>query len=216
MVWLLQVTIAAVSAFAATNIDDIIVSMFFFSQVNQNLRVRHIVIGNYLGFIVLIIASLLGFLGGLIIPKTWIGLLGFVPVAIGLKQIFEQEEEETIPVQTISKSGQKRVLNIPFSQLFHPQTYSVAAITIANGGDNIGIYVPFFASLDWRSLLLTLTIFLILVGVWSLIAYSLTRHRLIAKVLTRYGQRLVPFVFIGLGIFILLDSHSYELFPFWQ
>ena len=37
-------------AFIATNIDDIIVLLLFFSQINANFRRRHIVIGQYLGF----------------------------------------------------------------------------------------------------------------------------------------------------------------------
>ena len=85
----LHVTIAGISAFAATNIDDIIILMFFFSQVNANFRIRHIIIGQYLGFMALILLSLPGFFGGVIIPKTWIGLLGFVPIGIGLQQLFK-------------------------------------------------------------------------------------------------------------------------------
>jgi len=208
----LHVTIAGISAFAATNIDDIIILMFFFSQVNAKFRIREIVIGQYLGFMALILLSLPGFFGGMIIPKTWIGLLGFVPIWIGLQQLFNSDEEES-ETQTISDEINQHAIRFPLSNLLTPKTYSVAAITFANGGDNIGIYVPFFASLNLSNLLIVLTIFFILVGVWCAIAYGLSRHQLIGKLINAYGKKLVPYVLIGLGLFILWDSHSYELLP---
>ena len=208
----LHVTIAGISAFAATNIDDIIILMFFFSQVNAKFRIREIIIGQYLGFTALILLSLPGFFGGMIIPKTWIGLLGFVPIGIGLQQLFNSDDEDS-EIQTVSDKINQRVIKFPFNHILTPQTYSVAAITFANGGDNIGIYVPFFASLNLSSLLIVLTIFFILVGVWCAIAYGLSRHQLIGKLINAYGKKLVPYVLIGLGLFILWDSHSYELLP---
>jgi len=208
----LHVTIAGISAFAATNIDDIIILMFFFSQVNAKFRIREIIIGQYLGFTALILLSLPGFFGGMIIPKTWIGLLGFVPIGIGLQQLFNSDDDES-EIQTVSEVGKQHLIRFPFSHILTPQTYSVAAITFANGGDNIGIYVPFFASLNLSSLLIVLTIFFILVGVWCAIAYGLSRHQVIGKLINAYGKKLVPYVLIGLGLFILWDSHSYELLP---
>lgn len=208
----LHVTIAGISAFAATNIDDIIILMFFFSQVNAKFRIREIIIGQYLGFTALILLSLPGFFGGMIIPKTWIGLLGFVPIGIGLQQLFNSDDEDS-EIQTVSDKINQRVIKFPFNHILTPQTYSVAAITFANGGDNIGIYVPFFASLNLSSLLIVLTIFFILVGVWCAIAYGLSRHQVIGKLINAYGKKLVPYVLIGLGLFILWDSHSYELLP---
>jgi cadmium resistance transport/sequestration family protein len=221
MGWLSQTIISAIFAFAATNLDDILILMFFFSQINANLRIRHILLGQYLGFIVLLLLSLPGFLGGVIIPKSWIGLLGLVPVFIGLKQSFNTEEDDH-EIQTMtphkhckpqSHSSRWKFLSA-LHFFFAPQTYSVAAITLANGGDNIGIYVPFFASLSWLGLLIVLTVFLTLVAVWCAIAYGLTRHPAIGKMITRQGKKIVPFVLIGLGLWILWESHSYELLSF--
>jgi len=211
---LLQVIVAAIAAFAATNIDDILILMFFFSQVNSSFRIHHIILGQYLGFMGLLLLSLPGFLGGLIIPKAWTGLLGLIPIYIGLQQILNPETQ-TPEIPSIA-SGKRSHPKSPglmsyFNSLLAPQTYSVAAITLANGGDNIGIYVPFFASLSWFKLLVVIITFLSLVGVWCAIAYGLTRQPMIGKVLNRYGHKVVPFVLIGLGLLILWDSQSYEL-----
>ena len=77
------VIITAVVAFATTNIDDIFLLMLFFSQVNATFWPQHIVVGQYLGFAVLVEVSVLGYFGTLAIPRIWVGLLGLVPIALG-------------------------------------------------------------------------------------------------------------------------------------
>jgi cadmium resistance transport/sequestration family protein len=208
MSWWIQAAIAGSTAFIATNVDDILILMLFFSQTNSSFRRQHIVVGQYLGFIALVIASLPGFFGGLIIPRTWIGLLGILPIAIGISNLVNNQEDEP-KIQTVSDSSVAKNLLVVIA----PQTYKVAAVTFANGGDNIGIYVPLFASSNLASLAVICLTFLILIGVWCYIAYRLTGHKVIARVLTKYGERIVPFVLIGLGIFILLENDTYQLLP---
>ncbi|MBN3885382.1 MAG: cadmium resistance transporter [Nostoc sp.] len=203
-------------AFIATNIDDIIILLIFFSQVNVNFRRRHILLGQYLGFAAIIIASLPGFFGGLVIDRKWIGLLGLLPIAIGLQQLVFRKEE-TITVQTVSSDFRQSTPTNPvlsfLLSILQPQTYKVAAVTIANGGDNISIYIPLFAGHDLASLGVILSIFFIMVGVWCAIAYFLSRQPTIADVLSRYGQAVVPFVLIGLGLFIMYERGTFTLLP---
>jgi cadmium resistance transport/sequestration family protein len=219
MSWFAGAIIAGITSFAATNIDDIVILMLFFAQVNSTFRRRHIVVGQYLGFTVLILASLPGFFGGLIVPKAWIGILGLVPIAIGVSRLVNRDKDEQ-DVQAVSgefnpSRADTSVLSI-LGSLLNPQTFNVAAVTFANGGDNIGIYVPLFASSDLASLGVILTVFFLLIGVWCYIAYRLTRQPTVAHVLTRYGKAIVPFVLIGLGVFILIESGTYQLLPSFQ
>jgi cadmium resistance protein CadD (predicted permease) len=81
-------------------------------------------------------------------------------------------------------------------------------LTVANGSDNIGIYVPLFASSSVTSLIVIVSVFLILVGVWCAFAYGLTSVPTIATILTSQGSTFVPCVLIGLGIFIVKESIS--------
>jgi cadmium resistance transport/sequestration family protein len=208
MNWWIQAAIAGSTAFIATNVDDILILMLFFSQTNSSFRRQHIVVGQYLGFIALVIASLPGFFGGLIIPRAWIGLLGFVPIAIGISNLMNNQKDEP-EIQTVSDSNTAKSLLVVIA----PQTYKVAAVTFANGGDNIGIYVPLFASSNLAELAIICLTFLVLIGVWCYVAYRLTRHKAIAQILTKYGERVVPFILIGLGIYILLESETYQLLP---
>lgn len=210
---LLQALVTGVTAFVSTNLDDLIILMLFFSQVDAHFRPRHIVLGQYLGFSLIILASLPGFLGGLILPKQWIGLLGFVPIVIGIHSLLHQPTEEVQTVSQIENHSWFKRLPIvcTLTSLIPPQTYHVSVVTFANGGDNIGIYLPLFTSVNLSSLAVILGVFLLLVGVWCYVAYHLAHHPTIAPLFTQYGKKFVPFVLIGLGLFILLESKSYQL-----
>jgi cadmium resistance transport/sequestration family protein len=219
MNWFAAAIIAGVTSFVATNIDDIVILMLFFAQINATFRARHIVMGQYLGFTALIVASLPGFFGGLIVPKALIGLLGLVPIAIGIKQLVNREDEEN-EVQTVSdelsRSATNSSLLSKLANLFNPQIFNVAAVTIANGGDNIGIYLPLFASSELPSLAVIMVVFYLSIAVLCYVAYRLTRQGAIANILTGYTQVIVPFVLIGLGVFILIESGTYRLLPPFQ
>ena len=215
MNWLVTTIITGITSFAATNIDDIVILMLFYAQVNVTFRKRHIVAGQYLGFTGIIIASLPGFFGGLIVPRVWIGLLGLLPIAIGMKELVSRQDDADAEVQTITtdfeqSSSSQTAVGI-LASVLNPQTVRVAAVTVANGGDNIGIYIPLFASSNLPSLGAILSVFFLLLRVWCYVAYRLTSLPAVANVLTQYGRALVPFVLIGLGIFILLESGTYRL-----
>lgn len=192
------------TAFTVTNLDDLVLLTLFFSQVSATFRRRHIVVGQYLGFCVLLLVSLPGFLGASVVPRHWLGLLGLVPVAIGLSKLMNPEGDVSAP----------QMLNLPpsepspFGSFLSPYTYGVAAITVANGTDNLGIYMPLFATCTLTRLLIVLSVFLLLVGVWCYVTYKLTQQRAIAPLLTRVGNQFIPFVLMGLGTFIVLDSNA--------
>ena len=198
---LLTAISTGMTAFTATNLDDILILLLFFSQVNAVFRRRHIVLGQYLGFTALVLVSLPGFFGRLIFPPDWIGMLGLLPIAIGLSRWLNSETDDSEAEAELEQSE-----NSFFSSFLSPETYSVAAVTVANGGDNIGIYVPLFASNTLESLAVILAVFFAMVGVWCYAAYRLIQMRAIADTLTRYGNQLVPFVLIGLGMAILVKS----------
>jgi cadmium resistance transport/sequestration family protein len=190
-------------AFTATNIDDIVILLLFFSQVNSTFTRRQIIAGQYLGFTALVIASLPGLFGGLVLPPNWIGLLGLIPIAIGISSLVNQEDSsEEAAAET------EQLEDTTFANFLSPQTYSVAAITIANGSDNISVYIPLFASTDLGSFLVILAVFFLLIGVWCYSAYKLTHQTGIADILTQYANYVVPFVLIGLGTFIVLKSDA--------
>ncbi|WP_242017388.1 cadmium resistance transporter, partial [Microcystis wesenbergii] len=86
-----------VAAFVATNLDDILILTVLFNQTGKLFRRRDIVIGQYIGFSLLVIASLAGFFGCFLIPTPWIRYLGLVPVILGIVSLLKEEEKEEEP-----------------------------------------------------------------------------------------------------------------------
>lgn len=200
MLWLLQTLIAAAIAFVATNLDDFALLMVFFAQVPSRFSYRQIFWGRYLGFTALVLLSLPGFLGGLVLPKAYIGLLGLLPIAIGLQQLLKRADQSEVQLAT------------PPKLLFvNAQMAAVAGITLANGGDNIGIYVSLFAGQTWAELGLTLLVFGVLVALWYWLAQALVSRPWVRDRVAAAGHWLMPLVLIGLGLFILIDSETYRL-----
>jgi cadmium resistance transport/sequestration family protein len=207
---IIRSTGTGVLAFVATNIDDLVLLTLFFSQVNQRLRPRHIVSGSYLGLIVLVGISALASLGRWAIATSWIGLLGLVPIGLGIRMLIWPEADDDDAVgdwadPNPSNTQSPRYLGW-LKRFIAPQCYQVSAVTIANGGDNIGIYTPLFASSSAIELLIIWVVFLISMGIWCYGAYRLANQPILAKGLTKYGRSIVPFVLIGLGLFILWEN----------
>ncbi len=202
-----------VVAFTVTNIDDIVILVLFFAQLNNQFRGRHIFVGQYLGFFVIIIASLPGFFGSLIIPRAWIGILGILPIAIGIKQLLHRETEnlEVQAVNTSLKASSNNIILNFILSILSPQTSKVAAVTVANGGDNISIYIPLFASSSFINLLIIIIIFIIMKGVWYTSAYLLASQAKIANILTQHGKKVVPFILIALGLYLMYERGTFAL-----
>lgn len=199
-----------ITAFVATNLDDIVVLMVFFAQVNTRLRPWQIVTGQYLGFGVLVLLSLPGYFGGRLLPVHWIGLLGLVPLGIGLKMLLMPNDEAEDAVQVLESAASNRLQRL--LAFVPPQVLQVGAITVANGGDNLGIYVPLFASKNLTGLLIILGTFLLLVGVWCYLAWRSVKQPMVSKVLGEYGDRLIPWVLMALGCYILYESGTVAYF----
>jgi cadmium resistance protein CadD (predicted permease) len=217
MSWLIGTLIIGFSAAIATTFDDNLYLTAFFGKVNRTFRPQHIILGEFIGFTILVLASLPGFFGGLIIPHTWIGLLGFLPIAIGINHLLNRESEEELQTVSVDFNSHVKLTRHHKKSLLatlrDPQTYRVSAVTVANGGNNIGIYVPLFASSNLPSLSVILCVCYLAVGLWCFLSYNLTRNPLMTKVLARHGRKVFPFVLIYLGFSILVKSETYRLLP---
>ncbi|MGG0177606.1 cadmium resistance transporter [Gottfriedia acidiceleris] len=215
--------ISSIIFFAATNIDDIFLLMSWFSQAKTIEEKRYVVFGQYVGFIFILFFSLIGSFGALIISEAWIGLLGLFPVYLGMKQLIELYQERKLRLRSVDgdigcddelDDTEEDVSTNRFSWLkkvMNPNILKLATITFANGGDNIGVYVPYFSSKSIGEIILIVVLFLCLVAIWCYFGSLLVRHPIIAKGIERYGHIVVPFVLIALGIFILVENGTFHL-----
>lgn len=202
---LLTTITTGIVSFMGTNIDDLIILLLLFSQINDNLKIWEVVCGQYLGFTILVFLSLPGLFSGLILPPPLIGLLGLIPLAIGISSLVNGkiDIDSSLEFPTSSTAITTRNTNLLSSQI-----YTVAAITIANGSDNISIYIPLFSSTNLENFLIIITIFFLLLAVWCYLGYKLTHQQKITDFFTNYGNYLIPFVLIGLGVFIVWKSNA--------
>lgn len=197
---LLQSIFSAIAVYISTSIDYLFILLIIFSQSHTKKGLRQIFLGQYLGTGILVAVSLFAAYVLNFIPQDWIiGLLGLIPIFLGIRValVGEEEEEEEV-VEKLESRGTNRFF------------WTVALITIASGGDNLGIYIPYFASLSFSEIVTALIVFAISVAVLCYISYKLAKISFVSETLEKYERILVPIVFIGLGIYILIENGTIQ------
>jgi cadmium resistance protein CadD (predicted permease) len=188
--------VAAV-VFASTNVDDVFLLAAFFAD--SHLRGRSVVLGQFLGIGALVAASAAAAWASLAVPEGYPALLGVVPLALGLQKILAlrathaRTDIDEADVQAAESRAERRT---------HSQVLAVAGVTVANGGDNLGVYIPLFAR-EPRLIAFYAGVFAVMTALWCLLGYRLVRNRVIGDQLRRYGHVTLPVVLIALGIWIL-------------
>ncbi|AWS42983.1 cadmium transporter [Streptosporangium sp. 'caverna'] len=192
----------AAGLFAVTNIDDIVILALFFAQGagHRGSTVR-IMGGQYLGFAAILVVAVAAAFGATFLPEAAIPYLGLLPLALGLKaawQAWKNHRDEDDDEEAEVKPG-------------GPGLLAVAAVTFANGGDNIGVYVPVFATAGIGGMSVYVVVFLILVALWCLAGRFFATRPVIAKALSRWGHILLPVVLIAIGALILVEGGAFGL-----
>lgn len=200
---LLTPILQAVGLFVATNIDDIIVlSLFYARGAGQRGTTRKILAGQYLGFGGILLVAVVVSLGArTFLPEAALPYFGLIPLTLGLYaawQVWRNRDEDDDDDE--AKVGDRQV-----------GTLTVAAVTFANGGDNIGVYVPVFATASTTAVIAYCLVFLALVGLLVLAARYVATRRPIAELLERWEHILFPLVLIGLGVVIILEGGAFGL-----
>ncbi|GAA2716898.1 cadmium resistance transporter [Micromonospora olivasterospora] len=186
---LLAAAAGAALVFAATNLDDIVVLTVLFVAARGTGRPRpwHIVAGQYLGIGALVAAAVVVAAGLLVVPDPWTGLLGLLPIGLGVRALLARGDDDGPPAVVGGLLG-------------------VAGVTVANGADNIAVYVPVFRSLTPTTGLVYLLVFAALVAAWCAAAAVLGGHPRVVRLVGRAGHWLVPAVFVAIGAVILVSS----------
>jgi cadmium resistance protein CadD (predicted permease) len=193
----------AAAMFAVTNIDDMVILAVFFGQAaGQKGCAWRIVAGQYLGFLGILAASVLGALGAGLLPESAIPYLGLLPLALGLRagwKVWRERRngDNDEPGKAGAGSG--------------PGLLAVAAVTFANGGDNIGVYVPVFTVSGVGGMSVYVIVFLIGVAIWCGAGWFLATRPLVAKTVSRWGHLILPVVLVGIGLIILIEGGAFGL-----
>lgn len=191
-------SITSLLAFVSTNIDDIFILMLFYGGRRQ--KPVSIVLGQYLGIGILVLGAFAGAAIGSLFDQRYTGLLGLFPIYLAVKNAIQAwKGPETSENDPTSAEGATGIL-------------AVAGVTIANGADNVGVYVPLLTTMSVVEKVNMVVVFAVMTYVWCQAARYLAGHPLIARQLDRYGHVITPIVLFTLGVFILLESGSLSLF----
>lgn len=197
-----QAALEATTAFSATNIDDLFILMLFFSPHQATRRPWQVVCGQFVGISVLVAVSLLSLLGRIALPEGLLGLLGLFPISLGLSQLAETLAGPTAMLEDQSQQQDS------LSEGVMAGIISVATLTIANGSDNISVYMAMLANSDPFRLRVILVMFALLTGLWCLLAWWLTQTSALASPLQRFRRDLAPLLLVGIGGVVLHESHT--------
>lgn len=158
---------------------------------------KHIWIGQYLGTVIIVSVSLLAAYGVNFIPQQWIvGLLGLLPIYLGVKVWIKGEEEE----------DESNILSLLSSDRFNQLYLTVTFIVLASSADDFSIYVPYFTTLNAIEIPIVMLVFFIMVGVLCYVSYRLASVNYISEKIEEYERWIVPIVFIGLGLYIMYEN----------
>jgi cadmium resistance protein CadD (predicted permease) len=191
----------ATGMFAVTNIDDLVLLAFFFAQARGGrAAVWRVVAGQYLGFAGILVASVVGALGAGLLPDRVVPYLGLVPLALGIRAAWRARRGRDDP-------DDDAVPDVAGG----PRATTVAAVTFANGGDNIGVYVPVLATAGAGGTAVYVVVFLVLTGAWCVAGRILAGRRPVAQALARQGHLVLPLVLIAIGVVILVGGGAFGL-----
>jgi cadmium resistance protein CadD (predicted permease) len=190
----------AVAIFIATNVDDVVILALFFGRAaGHRAATTAVVVGQSIGFVAILAGSVVAALGARLLPESTIAYLGLLPLALGIYAAWEawrsRDDEDDDEATGPSQLG----------------VLTIAAVTFANGGDNIGVYIPVFAVAGVAGMVTYVVVFLIGVAVCCALGWYLATRPAIARLMARWGDVVLPVVLIVLGVAILVEGGAFGL-----
>ena len=198
---MIQNVVTSIILYSGTAVDLLIILMLFFAKRKSRKDIINIYLGQFLGSVSLILLSLLfAFVLDYIPSKEILGLLGLIPIFLGLKVLLLGDSDgEAIAKEGLRKDNKNLI-------------FLVAMITFAScGADNIGVFVPYFITLNLANLIVALLTFLVMIYILVFSAQKLAQVPSVGETLEKYSRWFVAVVYLGLGIYILVENNSFDM-----
>ncbi|HEZ7689944.1 TPA: CadD family cadmium resistance transporter [Neisseria meningitidis] len=198
---MIQNVVTSIILYSGTAVDLLIILMLFFAKRKSRKDIINIYLGQFLGSVSLILLSLLfAFVLDYIPSKEILGLLGLIPILLGIKVLLLGDSDgEAIAKEGLRKDNKNLI-------------FLVAMITFAScGADNIGVFVPYFTTLNLANLIVALLTFLVMIYLLVFSAQKLAQVPSVGETLEKYSRWFVAVVYLGLGIYILVENNSFDM-----
>ena len=190
----------AAGAYVATNLDNFILLVALLARYRNHSS--KVVAGFFVSVLILAFAGLWIGKAADIVPVEYLGLLGFVPISIGvveLVQLRRSKSKETM-TKEISVDGEQKVFVTTLSS------------QLGNGADTVIIFGVLFIdsvpSADFLTILTLAAMAVIFVGA----GIYAVRHPALSEWIDRYAYRIMPFVLIIVGVYIVANTAT-DLLP---
>ena len=198
---MIQNVVTSIILYSGTAVDLLIILMLFFAKRKSRKDIINIYVGQFLGSVSLILLSLLfAFVLDYIPSKEILGLLGLIPILLGLKVLLLGDSDgEAIAKEGLRKDNKNLI-------------FLVAMITFAScGADNIGVFVPYFTTLNLANLIVALLTFLVMIYLLVFSAQKLAQVPSVGETLEKYSRWFIAVVYLGLGIYILIENNIFDM-----
>ena len=198
---MIQNVVTSIILYSGTAVDLLIILMLFFAKRKSRKDIINIYLGQFLGSVSLIFLSLLfAFVLNYIPSKEILGLLGLIPIFLGLKVLLLGDSDgEAIAKEGLRKDNKNLI-------------FLVAMITFAScGADNIGVFVPYFITLNLANLIVALLTFLVMIYLLVFSAQKLAQVPSVGETLEKYSRWFIAVVYLGLGVYILIENNSFDM-----
>ena len=198
---MVQNVVTSIILYSGTAVDLLIILMLFFAKRKSRKDIINIYLGQFLGSVSLILLSLLfAFVLNYIPSKEILGLLGLIPIFLGLKVLLLGDSDgEAIAKEGLRKDDKNLI-------------FLVAMITFAScGADNIGVFVPYFITLNLANLIVALLTFLVMIYLLVFSAQKLAQVPSVGETLEKYSRWFIAVVYLGLGMYILIENNSFDM-----
>lgn len=199
--FMIQNVVTSIILYSGTAVDLLIILMLFFAKRKSRKDIINIYVGQFLGSVSLILLSLLfAFVLDYIPSKEILGLLGLIPILLGLKVLLLGDSDgEAIAKEGLRKDNKNLI-------------FLVAMITFAScGADNIGVFVPYFTTLNLANLIVALLTFLVMIYLLVFSAQKLAQVPSVGGTLEKYSRWFIAVVYLGLGMYILIENNSFDM-----
>jgi cadmium resistance protein CadD (predicted permease) len=200
MIDILTIVAVAASAFIGTNLDNLLLLMALYSRYDEKPGI--VTVGYFAGMLLVGAVCLLIGEAGEFFPLAYLGLLGVIPVFIGvlaLLKLFLGKNAEQSHDTGIRHSHMAIFMAVMMTQL-------------GNGADSIITFFVLFADSTDRSDYLIITTFIGMTCLFAWVAHYSLKHRWLSEMLVKYGHFVTPFILILVGVYIILNTAS-DLVP---
>ena len=189
---ILALLVLVAGSFAATNVDNLVLMVVLLGA--QPDSKASVTLGFTIGAIGVLCVSVLGTGLGASLDPGIIGYMGIAPVLMGLYLLYRQLRP---PPANPQKSVKAREVS---------GVLATSVLMFSNSADSIAVFFPLMAESSGDSLPWVVSAFLVMVLLWAALAWSVSEQPALARRIEHMGEKLVPWIMIMAGIYILLDT----------